>query len=79
MLNRDVEDDDDDGGVERSVKSFSRKLSYVSFAWRVSKNKIQDVAHLANFLFLFVFIDPTCYRAMERLIRFHLNREGKEC
>ena len=37
MLNRDVEDDDDDGGVERSVKTFSRKLSYVSFAWRVSK------------------------------------------
>jgi len=35
MLNRDVEDDDDDGGVERSVKSFSRKMSYVSFAWRI--------------------------------------------
>ena len=35
-LNRDAEDDEDDGGVERSVKSFSRKMSYVSFAWRVS-------------------------------------------
>lgn len=36
MLNRDTEDDDDDGGVERSVKSFSRKMSYVSLIWRVS-------------------------------------------
>lgn len=35
MLNRDTEDDDDDGGVERSVKSFSRKMSYVSLIWRV--------------------------------------------
>ena len=37
ILNRDIEDDDDDGGVERSVKQFSRKVSYLSFAWRVSK------------------------------------------
>ena len=36
VLNRDVEDDDDDGGVERGVKGFSRKMSYISFAWRVS-------------------------------------------
>ena len=38
ILNRDVEDDDDDGGVERSVKQFSRKVSYLSFAWRVSNS-----------------------------------------
>ena len=37
VFNRDTEDDDDDGGVERSVKTFSRKVSYLSFAWRVSK------------------------------------------
>ena len=36
LLNRDTEDDDDDGGVERSVKTFARKLSYLSFGWRVS-------------------------------------------
>ena len=36
ILSRDVEDDDDDGGVERSVKTFARKVSYVSFVWRVS-------------------------------------------
>ena len=36
VFNRDTEDDDDDGGVERSVKTFSRKVSYLSFAWRVS-------------------------------------------
>ena len=35
-MNRDVEDDEDDGGVERGVKQFARKASYVSFAWRVS-------------------------------------------
>jgi hypothetical protein len=37
LLNRDSEDDEDDGGVERSVKTFSRKMSYLSFAWRVSQ------------------------------------------
>lgn len=36
MVNRDTEDDEDDGGVERSVKSFSRKMSYISLGWRVS-------------------------------------------
>lgn len=35
VFNRDTEDDDDDGGVERSVKTFSRKVSYLSFAWRI--------------------------------------------
>ena len=35
VLNRDAEDDEDDGGVERSVKTFARKVSYLSFAWRI--------------------------------------------
>ena len=35
-LNRDTEDDEDDGGLERGVKSFSRTMSFVSFVWRVS-------------------------------------------
>ena len=30
-----MEDDEEDGGVERSVKAFSRKMSYLSFAWRI--------------------------------------------
>ena len=34
VLNRDVDDDEDDGGVEHSVKSFARKVSYLSFIWR---------------------------------------------
>ena len=38
VLNRDVEDDEDDGGLERSVKSFSRTMSFVSFVWRVSSD-----------------------------------------
>ena len=36
VLNRDIEDDEDDGGLERGVKSFSRTMSFVSFVWRVS-------------------------------------------
>lgn len=82
MLNRDVEDDDDDGGVERSVKTFSRKLSYVSFAWRVSTQQqnrrlIPSVVRL-TFLSL-SYLDSSCCRSMERLLRFHHNREGQEC
>ena len=38
VLNRDVEDDEDDGGLERSVKSFSRTMSFISFVWRVSSD-----------------------------------------
>lgn len=34
VMNRDTEDDEDDGGLERGVKSFSRTLSFVSFFWR---------------------------------------------
>lgn len=37
VLNRDTEDDEDDGGLERGIKSFSRTMSYISFIWRVSK------------------------------------------
>jgi len=33
-LNNDVNDDEDDGGMEKKVKSFSRWMSFVSFAWR---------------------------------------------
>ena len=40
VLNRDVDDDEDDGGLERSVKSFSRLMSFVSFVWRVSLERL---------------------------------------
>ena len=53
ILNRDAEDDDDDGGVERSVKSFARKVSYISFAWRVSKMTILFDWYNAFKFFLF--------------------------
>ena len=36
LLNRDTEDDEDDGGLERGVKKFARNASYVSLGWRVS-------------------------------------------
>lgn len=35
VLNRDTEDDEDDGGLERGIKSFSRTMSYISFIWRI--------------------------------------------
>ena len=35
LLNRDDEDDEDDGGRERTIKQFSRTMSYVSFLWRI--------------------------------------------
>ena len=38
VLNRDIEDDEDDGGLEKTVKGFSRTMSFVSFIWRVSLN-----------------------------------------
>ena len=36
VWNRDIDDDEDDGGLEKTVKSFSRTMSFVSFIWRVS-------------------------------------------
>ena len=40
IFNRDMEnDDEEDGGVERGVKGFARKMSYLSFACRVSRNE----------------------------------------
>ena len=38
LVNRDTEDDEDDGGLERGVKQFSRTLSFISMVWRVSSN-----------------------------------------
>lgn len=31
-----MDDDEEDGGVERGVKGFAKKMSYLSFAFRVS-------------------------------------------
>ena len=35
MLNRDVEDDEDDGGTEKKIKIFSRYMSFISCGWRI--------------------------------------------
>ena len=62
VLNRDTEDDEDDGGLERGVKSFSRAMSFVSFVWRVSLVKIclNDLlfvlANLCDFVLLLQFV-----------------------
>ena len=36
VMNRGIDNDEEDGGVERGIEGFSRKLSYLSFACRVS-------------------------------------------
>ena len=58
VLNRDVEDDEDDGGLERGVKSFSRAMSFVSFVWRVSlvNTCLNDLVFVWEFANLCVFI-----------------------
>ena len=65
ILNRDAEDDDDDGGVERSVKSFARKVSYISFAWRVSK--ITILFDWYNAFKFFLFFLSLLFRFLWRL------------
>ena len=50
LLNRDVEDDDDDGGTEKKIKIFSRIMSFISMGWRVS-NK----AAIPSLLILYIF------------------------
>lgn len=35
IINRDIEFNEDDGGVEHGVRQFSRYMSYISFGWRV--------------------------------------------
>ena len=58
VLNRDTEDDEDDGGLERGVKSFSRAMSFVSFVWRVSlvNTCLNDLVFVWDFANLCVFI-----------------------
>jgi hypothetical protein len=67
ILNRDAEDDEDDGGVERGVKGFARNMSYISFAWRVSR--------VLNLLTLSCFydLDFTWHCALERLLRLRVD------
>lgn len=36
MLNDDLNDDSDDGGMEKNIKLFSRSMAWLSFFWRVS-------------------------------------------
>ena len=45
ILNRDVEDDDS-GGLERNVRTFSRYISYVSFFWRILLSLLLEKASL---------------------------------
>ena len=52
VMNRDTEDDEDDGGLERGVKSFSRTLSFVSFFWRVSGVAIDKLFIVHDMIYL---------------------------
>ena len=40
MLNDDLNDDSDDGGMEKNIKLFARSMSWLSFFWRVSLNRL---------------------------------------
>ena len=88
VVNRDVEDDEDDGGVERGVKQFARKASYVSFAWRVS-NPIK-----ASLIFchcqanIKCFLTPVLFclfsadsgdRPLEDLVRLRESGKAQKC
>ena len=74
ILNRDMEEDDDDGGVERGVKGFSRKVSYLAFASRVSADD-----SLISLIFNFrLFADLDDLSALEGLPGLPEYREGQE-
>jgi len=74
ILNRDAEDDEDDGGVERSVKAFARKVSYISFAWRVSNHNNR----IPCLYFVFFHLDFSGTRSLERLLRLYYDCESQK-
>ena len=76
VLNRDTEDDEDDGGLERGVKSFSRAMSFVSFVWRVSpvNTCLNDLLFvLANLCVCALVAVCAGYDPVERLLRLRCN------
>ena len=68
MLNRDVDDDEEDGGVERSVKSFSRKISYISFAWRFI---VALILWKCSLNFFVLVREPTLRHRVKFIIKKH--------
>ena len=78
ILNRDLDDDDEDGGVERGVKGFARKMSYLSFACRVSILVVPG--HLFCLTLLIdIFADSADNCLMEGLFRLRSNRQIEKC
>ena len=55
-LNKDTEDDEDDGGLEKGVKKFSRIFSFISFAWRVSSIVVVNQIRLDLWPFCTFFV-----------------------
>lgn len=89
-LNKDTEDDEDDGGLEKGVKKFSRIFSFISFAWRVSScGKSGWICGLFALFFVTLFkllsmiwhfnlcnfcVVLACYDPLERLLRLRGDR-----
>ena len=49
LLNDDINDDSEDGGLEKNVKSFSRTMSWISLFWRVSNLCLISLLFLLRF------------------------------
>ena len=65
-INRDVEEDES-GGVEKQVEEFSRKISYVSFVFRVSNYLSANHIH---------FLDSSNAHLAQGLSRLPQNSKG---
>ena len=49
LLNDDINDDSEDGGLEKNVKSFSRTMSWISLFWRVSNLGLISLLFMRRF------------------------------
>ena len=75
VMNRGIDNDEEDGGVERGIEGFSRKMSYLSFACRVSTIADLIVKSIVHFLItsFYLFLGPADNYTLERLLGLHQN------
>ena len=75
VMNRGIDNDEEDGGVERGIEGFSRKMSYLSFACRVSTIAnliVKSIVHCLITSFC-LFEGPADNYTLERLLGLHQN------
>ena len=75
VMNRGIDNDEEDGGVERGIEGFSRKMSYLSFACRVSTIANLILKSIIHFLIasFCLFLGPADNYTLERLLGLHQN------